>query len=78
LKNLPADDAFIHDRELLGDMASRSIGPYPSVRQVSTALDRVGVTYACVWPADIEGFRLLTASGFGHERRIGKLRCLSR
>jgi hypothetical protein len=78
LQNLPAAPTFIHDRELLGDMASRNVGPYPSVRNVDTALDQVGVTYACVWSTDKQGLRLLKAAGFGHQRRIDRLRCLSR
>jgi hypothetical protein len=77
LKNLPADRTFINDRVLLGTVATNSVGPFPAVENLKAALDRVGVTYACVYRSNREGARLLRQAGFGHDRRIDKLRCLS-
>jgi hypothetical protein len=76
LENLPATGPVKDDRELLSAVASRSAGPLPTAEETKTALQRLDITYACVWATNAEGLRLLRQTGWRHERRIGKLQCL--
>jgi hypothetical protein len=75
LRMLPASQAFIDDRLLLSGLATPR-GPLPAVAQVRTALERAGVTIACVRPPNREGLKVLRAAGYRAPTRIGQLVCV--
>jgi hypothetical protein len=78
LENLPASQTFIADRMMLSAMVTGSQGPFPTVMDVKKALSRADVTYACVWGSNKQGMRLLRLAGYGHKKRIDKLRCVTK
>ena len=77
LKNLPVSGRVKDDRKLLSALASGSAGPLPTVARTEAALNRVNVTYACVWATRAERLSLLRRTGLRPERRIGELQCLA-
>ncbi|MBO2453313.1 hypothetical protein J4573_39890 [Actinomadura barringtoniae] len=73
LEMLPAPRQYIDDRLLLTRLARGA--PKPTKPESRDTLQRVGVTVACVFPADAAGLRRLKYAGYTGNTNVGLLVC---